>query len=112
MASRPTRNSPRLRQCESSVYAWTTRAGSRVFQACSASLTFAMAAVSSKGGRIAGGAGSASTRMLARLDDREVDIDGERTVEQVRQDVDRDVADDVAQFGIGETRRTRGVDVL
>src|SRR4051794_20191587 len=50
IASRPVKNSSRLRHCESSVYAAATRSGSRVFQASSAAWTFWRAVSSVKGG--------------------------------------------------------------
>src|SRR6267142_1648312 len=52
MASRPVRNSERLRQTESTVYASATRCGSRVFQASSARRTFWTAVWASKGGPV------------------------------------------------------------
>src|SRR3954468_4605957 len=56
MASRPVKNSSRLRQSESSVYAIATRSGSRVFHASSAACTLRRAVSSVNGGT--GGRGS------------------------------------------------------
>src|SRR5215212_7472772 len=50
MASRPSRNSSRLRHFESGVYASDTFSGSRLFQASWAILTFCRALSSLKGG--------------------------------------------------------------
>src|SRR6476646_728295 len=50
MAARPCRNSERLRQRLSVVYASATRAGSRVFHASSAIRTFCAAVSAVKGG--------------------------------------------------------------
>src|SRR5215475_6693002 len=50
MASRPCRNSARLRHRLSTVYASATRAGSRVFQASSAMRAFCAAVSAVKGG--------------------------------------------------------------
>ena len=52
MASRPVKNSSRLRHWESSEYALATTSGSRVFHAFSAAFTFARAVSSVKGGKI------------------------------------------------------------
>jgi hypothetical protein len=62
MASRPTRNSERLRQTLSVVYARATWDGSRVFQASSALRTFSTAVSKVKGG--SGGRGSVMERSL------------------------------------------------
>ena len=40
--------------------------------------------------------------MLVRLDDGEVDVDVERAVEVVGEDVDRHVPDHVAELGVAE----------
>src|SRR4028119_2474315 len=50
MASRPSKNSSRLRHFESSAQASATLSGSRVFQPSWAALTFCLAVPSSNGG--------------------------------------------------------------
>ena len=55
MAGRPTKNSSRLRQSESSLHAAATRSGSREFHASSAAWTLARAVSSVKGGRMSVG---------------------------------------------------------
>ncbi len=52
MASRPVKNSSRLRHWQSSEYALATTSGLRVFHAFSAACTFARADSSVKGGKI------------------------------------------------------------
>jgi hypothetical protein len=46
-----------------------------------------------------------------RLDEREVELDVERAVEVVGQDVDGDVADHVAELGIRQAVLARRLDV-
>jgi hypothetical protein len=49
--------------------------------------------------------------MLTRLDDREIDRHPEGPVEQVGEDVHRDVSHDVTELGVGEARRARCLEV-
>jgi hypothetical protein len=66
ISSRPLKNSSRLRQWESSVYAAATRSGSRVFHASSAACTF-WRAVSSVNGGTGGRDASSCITWRARL---------------------------------------------
>src|SRR5438067_266254 len=72
MASRPWKNSSRLRHSESSLYASATRSGSQLFQASSAACTFLRADSTSNGGRMSVGLAIAVPLSLAVQQDRAV----------------------------------------
>src|SRR5882672_12148206 len=96
MASRPCRNSARLRQRLSTVYASATRAGSRVFQASSAMRAFC-AAVS----MVNGGSGG---RLMHKLLQTASSVGGPTTHDTSHQrNVDASVEDSVKACAINSS---------